>query len=71
TAEGMMGQNMSMKHERSNHLKNTPSKLRQGRLLYFFIWMVIDTLLMLLVTLTMVVMVNRVKELCFWIKEHS
>ncbi|CAH8865937.1 unnamed protein product [Trichobilharzia szidati] len=67
----MMGRNMSMKHERSNHLKNTHLSLRPGSLLHFFVWMIIDTMLMLLVTLTMVVMVNKVKELCFWIKDHS
>ncbi|CAH8865813.1 unnamed protein product [Trichobilharzia szidati] len=33
--------------------------------------MVIDTIVMLLVTLTMVVMVNKIKGLCVWITEHS
>nr|CAH8865814.1 unnamed protein product [Trichobilharzia regenti] len=45
--------------------------MRPGSLLHFFVWMLIDTLLMLLVTLTMVVMVNKIKALCIWITTHS
>nr|CAH8865736.1 unnamed protein product [Trichobilharzia regenti] len=52
-------------------LKNSSLSLRPGSLFHFFIWMIIDTLLMLLVTVTMVVMVNTIKELSDWLQEHS
>nr|CAH8865728.1 unnamed protein product [Trichobilharzia regenti] len=52
-------------------LKNSSLGFRPGSLFHFFIWMIIDTLLMLLVTTTMVVMVNTVAGLSEWVKKYS
>nr|CAH8865788.1 unnamed protein product [Trichobilharzia regenti] len=52
-------------------LKISSLGFRPGSLFHFFIWMIIDTLLMLLVTATMVVMVNTVAGLSEWVKKYS
>nr|CAH8865746.1 unnamed protein product [Trichobilharzia regenti] len=67
----MTNHKMSGRSLRINRLKNSRLSMRSGSLLHFFVWMLIDTFVMLLVTLAMVVMVNKIEALCIWITTHS
>ncbi|CAH8865995.1 unnamed protein product [Trichobilharzia szidati] len=62
---------MSSQTVQLNRLKNSRLNMRPGSLLHFFVWMLIDTLVMLLLTLTMIVMVNKIERLCQWVTAHS
>ncbi|CAH8866019.1 unnamed protein product, partial [Trichobilharzia szidati] len=62
---------MSSKIARSDILKTSSFGLRPGGFLHFFIWMMIDTFLMLLMTVGMLVMVNKINGLCNWITENK
>nr|CAH8865772.1 unnamed protein product [Trichobilharzia regenti] len=68
----MINQKMSRETLRFYRLKNSRLSMRPGSLTHFFVWMLlIDTFLMLLVTLAMVIMVNKIKAFCVWITTHS
>nr|CAH8865784.1 unnamed protein product [Trichobilharzia regenti] len=62
---------MSSKTVRPHILKKSSFNLRPGSFQHFFIWMLTDTFLMLLMTAGMLAMVNKIKGLCDWITENK